>query len=145
MKNRKDLQGTAGISIDYMSTVQMMRSRKTKKKDRETEPMQSAQMDEPGGGQTQDRHQLNPKQRGYMRSILGGAVLTGERLITAGLRQTALCPFCLTGETEDIKHLWQCPATEERREKVRKHTRRTRQPTRSNQVLRNHPGRPGTG
>ena len=56
-----------------------------------------------------------------MRSILGGAVPTGERLFKAGLRKTALCPFCLKGDVETTKHMWwECAATEECRKDVKK-------------------------
>ena len=56
-----------------------------------------------------------------MRSILGGAVPTGERLIKAGLRKTALCPFCLKRDVETTKHMWwECEATEECRKDAKK-------------------------
>ena len=55
-----------------------------------------------------------------MRSILGGAVPTGERLFKAGLRKTDLCPFCLKGDVETTKHMWwECAATEECRKDVK--------------------------
>ena len=56
-----------------------------------------------------------------MRSILGSAVPTGERLYKARLRKTALCPFCLTGDIETTKHMWwECTATVECRPELKK-------------------------
>ena len=82
IRNREDLKGIAGTNIDYASTVQMMRAKKNEEKRRKVaEPCQNRSIDEPGGQENQERFQLNPNQRGCMRSILGGAVPTGERLI----------------------------------------------------------------
>ena len=101
IRNREDLKGIPGTNIDYASTVQMMRAKKTKKRiGKVAEPCQNPSIDEPGGQESQERFQLNPNQRGCMKSILGGAVPTGERLFKAGLRKTALCPFCLKGDVE---------------------------------------------
>ena len=81
--------------------------------------VQNPSIDEPGGQENPDSFQLNSNQRGCMR-ILGGAVPTGERLFRAGMRKTALCPFCLKGEIETSKHLWwECTATEECRKDVK--------------------------
>ena len=75
----------------------------------------------PAGQENRDSFQLSSKQPGCTRSILGGAVPTGERLFKAGLRKTALCLFCLTGQRETTKHLWcECKDTEECRKEVRK-------------------------
>ena len=121
LRNREDLRGIAGSNIDYASTVQMMRAKKTKKrKGTVAEHVQNPRVDDPGGQEIQDSFLLSPNQRGCM-TILGGAVPTGERLFKAGLRKTVLCPFCLTGERESTRHLWwECPATEECRKEVMK-------------------------
>ena len=102
VRNRGDLREIAGTNIDYTSTVQMMCAKKKKGGT------------VPDGQENRDSFQLSPKQRVCTRSILGGAVPTGERLFKAGLRKTALCLFCLTGQRETTKHLWwECKDTEE--------------------------------
>ena len=122
IRNREDLRGIAATNIDYASTVQMMRAKKTKKRgEKVAEPCQNPSIDELGGQENQERFQLNANQRGCMRSILGGAVPTGERLFKARLRKTALCLFCLKGDVETTKHMWwECAATEECRKDVKK-------------------------
>ena len=76
---------------------------------------------EPGGHEYQERFELNANLRGSLRSILGGAVPTGERLHRIKLRKTALCPFCLSGDIETTKHMWwECTATEECRQELKK-------------------------
>ena len=41
-------------------------------------------------------------------------------MFNAGLRKTALCPFCLKGDVETTKHMWwECAATEECRKDVK--------------------------
>ena len=79
MRSREDLRGIAGTNIDYASTVQMMPAKKNQKKEvRTAEPAQDQSVDEPGGQENQDSFQLNPKQRGCMRAILGGVVQQKE-------------------------------------------------------------------
>ena len=97
-----------------------MRAKKTRKRNGGTaQPVQDQSVDEPRGQENQDSFQLNPKQRECMRSILDGAVPTGERLFKAGLRKSSVS-FCLTGERETTRHLcWECTATEEYRKDVR--------------------------
>ena len=91
IRNREDLKGIAGANIDFASTVQMMRAKKTMKRgEKVAEPCQNPSIDEPGRQENQERFQLNANQKGCMRSILGGAVPTGERLFKARLRKTAL-------------------------------------------------------
>ena len=119
VRNREDLRGIAGTNIEYASTVQMMRAKKLREEKLQN-LSKNPSVDEPGGQENQDSFLLSPNQRGCMRSILGGAVPTGERLFKAGLRRTALCPFCLKGEIETTKHLWwECTATEECRKDVK--------------------------
>ena len=122
IRNRKDLKGIAGSNIDYASTVQLLRAKKTKKRgEKIAESCQNPSIDEPGGHEYQERFKLNANLRGSLRSILGGAVPTGERLHRAKLRKTALCPFCLSGDIETTKHMWwECTATEECRQELKK-------------------------
>ena len=86
----------------------MMRAKKKQRSEEKqvAEPCQNPSVDEPGGYEHQERFKLNANQRGSLRSILGGAVPTGERLYKAKLRKTALCPFCLTRDIETTKHMW---------------------------------------
>ena len=55
---------------------------------------------------------LSPFQRGMMRSILLGALLTPGRMAFAGLLsdQEALCPLCDLLEFDTVGHRWHCPA-----------------------------------
>ena len=55
------------------------------------EPCQNPSIDEPGGQENQERFQLNANQRGCMRSVLGGAVPTGERLFERRCRDNQAC------------------------------------------------------
>ena len=55
---------------------------------------------------------LSPLQRGMLRSILLGALLTPGRMVFAGLLsdQEALCPFCGVLEFDTVGHRWHCLA-----------------------------------
>ena len=48
-----------------------------------------------------------------LRTIMSGAVWTQDRKFRASLAETAICPYCETGASEDHEHLWwKCPMWE---------------------------------
>jgi len=80
-KRRKDMRGL-DQGVDVEATTQLLR--------------------------TSLSDQLN---LGLLRSILAGAVVTGERAGKAGLACTSFCKFCDCITVESVHHLfWECPA-----------------------------------
>ena len=61
---------------------------------------------------------LGEEERGILRTVLTGAVKTGERMCTAGLKGDERCEFCGNGEVETTGHIfWECERWEEARRK----------------------------
>ena len=79
IRNREDLKGIAGTNIDYASTVQMLRAKKTKRRGEKLLNHVRTQVSMNLEGM---RIKKGSNQRGNMRSILGGAVPTGEKIAT---------------------------------------------------------------
>ena len=54
---------------------------------------------------------VTPRQRGCIQAVVTGAVTLQRHLAAAGLVESAVCPFCATGEEETEEHAyWRCPA-----------------------------------
>ena len=54
---------------------------------------------------------ITPRQRGCMQAVVTGAVTHQRHLAAAGLVESAVCPFCDTGEEDTEEHAyWRCPA-----------------------------------
>eukprot|EP00973_Karenia_brevis_P083223 11538719-Karenia_brevis.AAC.1 len=63
---------------------------------------------------------LNDCEKGILRAVLTGAMNTQVRLHKAGVVDGPCCPYCGTGEVEDVEHMWwHCPAWEQIRQKHR--------------------------
>ena len=61
---------------------------------------------------------ISGPKRYLLRVILTGSVCTQHYLSRAGRADSAACPFCTTGEREDLEHLWwRCPAWRAQRER----------------------------
>ena len=81
-RNRKDMQGLTQVA--YLPTVSLLQNRKSAKC-------------------------LTAMQKTHLRTILGGAVQSRERLVLAKLTQSSTCVYCQQTD-ETVSHIfWECP------------------------------------
>lgn len=81
-RNRKDMQGLSQVA--YNPTVSLLQNRKSAKR-------------------------LTAMQQTHLRSILGGAVQSRERLVLANLTQSPTCVFCQQSDETVLHIFWECP------------------------------------
>ena len=117
---REGFDGIQAAGIDYDATMSKYRRRSRGGRSKGGEVSGTRLSDQQGIHSSHHRYVMGAAGRGACRMLWSGALMVGERLHKAGLREvSSRCPYCLE-EVETYEHaLWECRVFEEIRAKVK--------------------------